>query len=441
MGGIRCEFLRADGDTVPVELSASVVKEEGEPTGFIFVVRDISEREGMEEERRNMERKLLHAQKLESLGVLAGGIAHDFNNLLMGVLGNASLALAELEQHHPARRLIERVEQAAVRAAELTSQMLAYSGKGRFVVTKVDMSALVREMAELLKVSISKSATLRLELADELPPVKADAAQLRQVVMNLITNASEAIGEKDGMITVYTGTQVVDSEYLDGTYMGDGLEAGKYVVLEVTDTGCGMDEQTLAKMFDPFFTTKFTGRGLGLAAVLGIVRGHNGTIKVYSEPGRGTSVKVLLPAVSGEASRRQRRAEQKVEADLAGRTILVVDDDSMVRSVAKEILERSGATVLLATGGEEALEIYRREGSGIDLVFLDTTMPGLSGEETFRMLRQLDPGARVVLTSGYNAQEVTSRFAGKPLSGFLQKPYSAGALIGIVARVLGGGGE
>ncbi|RME19135.1 MAG: PAS domain S-box protein [Deltaproteobacteria bacterium] len=441
LGGIECEFLRADGTTVPVEISASVLREDGEPSGFIFVVRDITERKQLEQERRNMERKLLHAQKLESMGVLAGGIAHDFNNLLMGILGNASLALADLEPHHPALDAVRRVEQSAVRAAELTSQMLAYSGKGKFVVRKVNLSELVREMTELLRVSVAKSAALRLELDDSLPPVEADASQLRQVVMNLITNASEAIGDESGVITVFTGTQEVGGDYLDGTLIGDGLEAGKYVVLEVTDTGCGMDEQTRSRMFDPFFTTKFTGRGLGLAAVLGIVRGHGGTIKVYSESGRGTTVKVLLPAASGEAEGEGLKSKSIERIDLSGRTVLVVDDEEMVRTVAREILERAGARVILASSGRQCLELYSQQKGGIDLVLLDTTMPGLSGEETFRKLRELDPDVRVVLSSGYNAQEVTSRFAGKPLSGFLQKPYRARDLLDVAASVLGGRNE
>ncbi|MBZ0252479.1 MAG: hypothetical protein K8I02_03985, partial [Candidatus Methylomirabilis sp.] len=249
--------------------------------------REVAERARMEEERRGLEARIQQTQKLESLGVLAGGIAHDFNNLLMGVLGNAGLALMEMSPEAPGRESVRLIETAAQRAAELTNQMLAYSGKGRFVIERLDLSRLVSEMAHLLHVSISKRAALNLRTPAGLPPIEGDAAQIRQVVMNLITNASDALGDGTGTISVTTGRCAADAGYFDRSFIKDDLPEGEYVFVEVSDTGCGMDGETAAKIFDPFFTTKFAGRGLGLAAVLGIVRGHRGAVRVYSEPGRG----------------------------------------------------------------------------------------------------------------------------------------------------------
>src|SRR5262249_16490473 len=248
-----------------------------------------------EEERRKVQVKLLHAQKLESLGVLSGGIAHDFNNLLVGILGNAGLALHELPENAPVRHTIAEIETAALRAAELTRQLLAYAGRGQSVVQRVSMAELVRDMANLLASAVGKTARLDYQLAEQVPRVEGDATQLRQVVMNLTSNAGEAIGGGSGTITLTTGEMQADRAYLAESQLGAGLSAGPYVFLEVKDDGHGMHPATLAKIFDPFFTTKFTGRGLGLAAVLGIVRAHKGAIRVSSAPGRGTTIRVLLP--------------------------------------------------------------------------------------------------------------------------------------------------
>jgi PAS domain S-box-containing protein len=245
---------------------------------------------------RQSEEQMRNAQKLESLGVLAGGIAHDFNNLLVGVLGNASLALTELPDHSPARQFVKDVETSAQRAAELTRQMLAYSGRGKFVVESLSLSQVVREMTQLLGRVISKRARLSLHLREDLPPIVGDATQVRQVVMNLITNASDALLGEPGLVTARTGTIHADARLLAGTYLNEELPAGEYVYLEVTDSGVGMDAATRARIFEPFFTTKFTGRGLGLAAVLGIVRSHKAAIDVTSEPGCGTTFRVLFPA-------------------------------------------------------------------------------------------------------------------------------------------------
>jgi PAS domain S-box-containing protein len=385
------------------------------------VYRDITERIEAEEQRRHLEAQIQHAQKLESLGVLAGGIAHDFNNLLVGILGNADLALSELSPVSPARDSLVDIETAARRAAELCRQMLAYSGKGRFVIEPVLLNDIVEEMIHMLEISISKKAVLKFEFAENLSAVDADATQIRQVVMNLITNASEAIGEKSGVISVRTGMMDCDREYLHEAYLDDDLAEGQYVTLEVSDTGCGMSEEVRRKLFDPFFTTKFTGRGLGLAAVLGIIRGHHGAIKVYSEQGRGTTFKILLPCSADQTIMRDQPDERQPWHGKGH--VLLADDEETIRAVSKRMLEKLGFEVALACNGEDAVEKYRAAPESFDAVILDLTMPKLDGEQTFRELRRIRPDVRVILSSGYNEQDVTQRFAGKRLAGFIQKPY------------------
>ena len=297
------------------------------------------------------------AQKLESLGVLAGGIAHDFNNILMAIIGNADLALMRINKESPAVENLHRIEQAAARAADLAKQMLAYSGKGKFVVENVDLNTLLEEMLHMLEVSISKKAVLRLNLHQPLPPVEADATQMRQIVMNLVINASEAIGDKSGVIAITTGCMDCDRNYLKDVWLDENLADGLYVYLEIADTGCGMDKETLAKLFDPFFTTKFTGRGLGMAAVLGIVRGHKGAIKVYSEPGRGTTFKILLPA-SGRPAELFNGDSHTDDWQGSG-TVLLVDDEETVRGIGAEMLKELGFTAITAGDGREAVEIFK----------------------------------------------------------------------------------
>ncbi|MFZ5452285.1 MAG: response regulator [Thermodesulfobacteriota bacterium] len=417
-------------------LSASPLKgQNGELLGSVYVARDISERRQAEEERGKLEAQMREVQKLESLGVLAGGIAHDFNNLLMAILGNADLALFSLPPTSPARPSVEEIARASQRAADLCRQMLAYSGRGRFVVGRYDLSEIVREMAQMLEVSVSKKASLSYSFAAELPAVEGDATQLRQVVINLITNASEALGDQSGLISVTTGVLECDRAYLAESYLADRLPAGRYVFLEVTDTGLGMDEETRRRIFDPFYTTKFTGRGLGLAVVLGIIRGHQGAIKVSSEPGKGTSFKILLPAKPWVP-------EEQVPTTIScaplspGKTILLVDDDANVRQVGTKMLTILGFKVMTAARGREALELFRTGGHEIDCVILDLTMPEMSGDEVLQELRQLRSDVRVILSSGYNEQDVTQKFVGQGLAGFIQKPYTMDNLQMILNRVL-----
>ena len=425
---------RKDGTLFPTEISTRLFDVGGEAR-LIAWVRDISERKRQEERRERLEVQVQQAQKMESLGVLAGGIAHDFNNLLTGILGNADLALLELSPLSPARESLRQIELAARRAAELTRQMLAYSGRGPFIIRALDLSELVQEMSHLLEVSITKKCVLKYHFAESLPAVEADASQLRQVVMNLIINASEAIGEKSGVIAATTGAMMCDRDYLAGSFVDEQLPPGMYVYLEVVDTGCGMDAETREKVFDPFFTTKFTGRGLGLAAVLGIVRGHHGAIKVYSEPGRGTSFKVLFPAVS-EAAESTPGAPEDADAWRGSGTVLVVDDEETVRTLASRMLERMGFSVLLAEDGRHGVDMYDAHRDEIVAVLLDMTMPHMDGEETFRELRRKNKNVCVVLSSGYNESEATTGFKGKGLSGFIQKPYRSEDLTAVMRSAL-----
>jgi PAS domain S-box-containing protein len=388
-----------------------------------------------EQERSAFQAQMLQAQKLESLGVLAGGIAHDFNNLLMSVLGYADLTISELPPTSPLHTYLREIEIGARRGAELCKQMLAYSGRGTCLVERLDLREIVEEMTHLLNISISKKAVVKFNFAANLPAVVADATQLRQIIMNLVLNASDALQEKSGVISISTGAMECDSAYLTETYLDDNLPAGTYVFLEVADNGCGMDEATRARIFDPFFTTKFMGRGLGLAAVLGIVRAHHGALKVYSEPGSGTTIKMLLPAApEGEVLR---PVDANTLAPWKGKgTILVVDDETSVRAVTKLYLEKAGFQVLTAEDGRVGVDLFAEHADEIVLVLLDVTMPRLSGEDCYRELRRLRRDVCVVLTSGYSEHDVTQRFAGKGLAGFIQKPFKQVDLIETVRKVL-----
>jgi PAS domain S-box-containing protein len=418
---------RRDGSQLCVASRWALRRVDGEARGFLEINTDITE-------RRRVEEQLRHTQKLESLGVLAGGVAHDFNNLLTGILGNASLVLDSIPAHHSNHMLMEDLMKAAERAADLTRQLLAYAGKGRFVLRTVDLSALVREIAGLIQASIPKHVQIRLQLDEDLAGIDADPGQIQQIVMNLTINGAEAIAAEGGAVLVRTGTQQVDKQYINTmSSAGELLQPGEYVCLEIHDTGCGMTEDTLSRIFDPFFTTKFTGRGLGLSAVLGIVRAHRGALKVYSKPGQGTSFKVLFPASANAV----REEAQPAKGDLAGRgTVLVVDDEEVVRQIAKNTLERYGYTVLTAANGQAAVDLYRPQPQAIDAVLLDLTMPVMNGEETLRQLQTIYPQVRVLLTSGYSEVEAVQRFAGKGLAGFIQKPYTASGLAGKVKETL-----
>ena len=395
---------------------------------------DITAAKRAQAEREQMQSKLLQTQKLESLGVLAGGIAHDFNNLLTGILGNAGLALLRLEASSPARECIQRVISASERAAELTRQMLAYAGKASFEIRPISLSEHILETTHHLTATISKKVSFDLRLGDGLPAVEVDPAQIQQLAMNLIINAAESCGDGPGTVMVSTRQTNVEKGQHEQWFTGETLSPGCYVCLEVQDSGCGMDEETVAKIFDPFFSTKFTGRGLGLSTVLGIVRAHRGSLQVKSSPGQGSTFKVLLPA--SQRSVGDQIADHRL-GSLSGRgLILVVDDELFVLEVARRILEGYGYDVVTAENGRQGLEIFRQRSKDIDLVLLDKTMPDLDGEETYRAMKALEPGLVAILTSGYQETEVTSHFLSHELAGFVQKPYLPETLAFKVKRAL-----
>jgi signal transduction histidine kinase/CheY-like chemotaxis protein len=379
---------------------------------------------------------VLQSQKLESVGLLAGGIAHDFNNILTGVLGNASLALDDVPPGSQVAVRLAEVVSAAERAAQLTRQLLAYAGKGRFLIELLDLSQQVREISSLVKTSIPRTVQLRLELAEDLPPIEADAAQIQQVVMNLVINSGEAIPEgQNGAVLITTGVQDVDDAYIRTAVPGFDVKQGRYVTLEVHDTGVGIAPDVISRIFDPFFTTKFAGRGLGLAAVRGIVQGHGGAMKVYSTPGQGATFKLLFPASRSKDRKRFEKAAKQSSLNGSG-TVLVIDDEEIVRRTARATLERFGYKVVMAEDGRQGLDEFRRLAGRVDVVLLDMTMPVMSGEETFRELRLIRPDVQVILSSGYNEVEAIRHFAGKGLAGFIQKPYTAARLAQAIRSVL-----
>jgi two-component system, cell cycle sensor histidine kinase and response regulator CckA len=407
---------------------------DGRVRQLVGTCEDVTRLRREEEDRRALEARVRMAQKSESLGILAGGIAHDFNNLLTSVLGNAGLAALYVDEDSMALPFVRQVETAARRAADLTTQLLNYAGKGQLVVTRVDLSRIVEEMTGLLETVVSKDVRVVSRHGPRRAAVEGDPTQLRQVVMNLITNASDACLGRPGEIAVTTGLIDIEAGTAVGVGNEEPLPAGRYTFIEVTDTGCGMDAETLARIFDPFFSTKRTGRGLGLAAVLGIVRGHRGAIRVTSEPGHGSSFQVLIPSCDAPAI-----DEPVAENEhwRPGGTVLLVDDEEDVRRTAGAMLERLGFEVLEAEDGVAALQAFRRHADRIELVLLDLTMPRLDGARALRRLRAMRPDVRVVVSSGYAADDVRERFArGAPPAGYLHKPYGIEELRAALKAVL-----
>ena len=397
----------------------------GEFLGYIGTCVDI-------EESKRAEEKVRQTAKLESLGVLAGGIAHDFNNLLVGILGGASLLEDYIPEDSPARELVIGLERAGERAASLVKQILAYSGHGRFVVEPLDLSHQVKEIASLISASIPKNVALKFALSDRLSPIVADAAQIQQIVMNLVINAAEAAAPEGGWVQLWTEEREVRAGEVVGAGGSEPLAPGRYAVLTVSDNGCGMDASTRSKIFDPFFTTKFTGRGLGLAAAQGIVRGHQGAITVESEPGRGAKFQVLLPVADAPAAA---SALPAAESFSGSGKVLVVDDEEVVRRVVEAALVRMGFDVLHAENGNEAVEVFRHEAGEAKLIVLDMNMPGISGEETIRELRRIRPGVPILISSGYTESEAIERF-GDTIQGFLHKPYQFSEMARAIQAVL-----
>jgi nitrogen-specific signal transduction histidine kinase/CheY-like chemotaxis protein len=386
------------------------------------------------EDRKKAELAVLTKQKLESLGLLAGGIAHDFNNLLVGILGGASFAVDSIAEDDPLQPVLGVIVTAAERAAHLTRQMLAYAGKGRFLIESIDVAELVRSTCSLIRGSIPKHVRITVETGHGQPTIEADSSQMQQIVMNLILNAAEAIDDaRTGAVVVRTRAMDLDAAAIARAEIVSGsLTPGPYLVLEVRDNGSGMDHDTQTKIFDPFFTTKFTGRGLGLSAVQGILRTHNGALELVSRLGEGSTFRVFLPA-SGKAAF---HAPLPVErANQGAGTVLVVDDEEIVLRTSKTSLERAGFEVVLAESGERAISILRdKETPAVHLIVLDLSMPNMNGKDTMEQIRRLEIAVPVLICSGYSEAEVCREFAGLDVAGFIQKPFTARELTARVTR-------
>lgn len=392
-----------------------IVSRDGQVQALSFIGRDITE-------RKRLETRMRQAQKLESLGILAGGVAHDFNNLLTGVLGNASLALMDLPEDSPAVYSVEKIQESARHAAELAAQMLAYSGKGQLSLEPIHLSRLVEEMKGLIEAAAGPLVTVELDLEPDLPTLLGDPAQIKQTILNLVTNASEAIGDAEGIIRVEARAACPDADFFTRAYLQGQTDAENYALLRFSDTGCGMDAETAEQVFDPFFSTKFTGRGLGLAALLGIVRGHNGSVRVESNPGEGSTFEILFPADGQETD--ERPPSKPKHTGAPSRTIMIVDDQDSVREVAGQMLEKIGYETLCVPNGKEAVQLLAEHGDRVAAVLLDMTMPGMEGPEALERLRQVQPGVPVLVASGYNESEIGDRFGQQKPDGFLKKPFT-----------------
>ena len=412
-------------------------------SGKVFVIfDDITERKRAEEERLLLEQQFLHAQKLESLGIMAGGIAHDFNNLLQSILGNLELADQTIPRNTDPHNYITRALNSGQAAVHLTSLMLAYVGKGFLAKKDLDLNELVRVNADMLKTTVGSAVSLELSLSQESPTILADEAQIQQVIMNLLTNAAESIEGQPSFIRLTTGIQNCDHASLADSLLDKKPEPGRYVFLEISDTGCGMGAETMKRLFDPFFTTKFTGRGLGMSAVMGIMKSHNGALFVQSAPGKGTTFRALFPAFEAtrpNMSRHERTATPEnstmAEKPLSG-VALVVDDEKNVLRICKKMVELCGFTVITARDGSEAVSKFREHAGEIDIVLLDLTMPNMDGITAMDEIYSIRPNVKLILSSGFNKDELSGRITGQAPSCFIRKPYSLTVLKAELRRVM-----
>ena len=430
---IEKRFMTQDGRTLVSKVSTRALRRsDGQADRLIVFVEDQTERRAAVAEQERLQLQLLQAQKLEGLGVMAAGIAHDFNNLLTGVIGNAHLLQVELSLAvtNPARASLDALLSAAERAAALTQQLLAYSGKGARSLEPADLSYEVQQMSELLNSLTPKKVELRLDLGVELPQAQVDVNQLQQVVMNLVLNGAEAVGEEGGTVWIRTGAEFVDP-FANGNWVLPPSQEGRYAWVEVLDTGQGMDAATLSRVFDPFFTTKRSGRGLGLAAVLGIARGHGGALLVQSDVGRGSLFRVYFPSGSVTSGEIPLDLEHRPEPtpSSSGPVILVIDDAEVVRTFCRKSLEQRGFEVVVAASGSEGIAAYRRLSSAVSLVVLDMSMPDMDGVETYQELAKIEPEVRVLFVSGNAEAEMRRRLVGvEGAVGFLPKPFAPKAL-------------
>jgi len=422
--------LRKDGSRFWASGVMVALRQDGQLRGFAKVVRDFTD-------RRRLEEAMRHTQKLESVGVLAAGVAHDFNNVLTAIMGNLSLLQRRLQRLTPDQQvqdLLSAVDRASRRAADLVRQLLNYAGKGRREIRPVNICQVVNDALAIVQASVSRKITIRSDVPENCPEIAADVGQLQQLVLNLVLNGAEAIGEDRGEVKVRVRVRSMSERELTEHFAGFGLPAGKdYIELTVTDTGSGMDESTLERIYDPFFTTKFMGRGLGLAAALGVVRSHGGGIRVQSSPGKGTTFTVLLPAEGQDAPAPLTVADTLTEAARSDGLVLVVDDEAGIRSLIQTSLEELGYTVLTAENGRQALELFERSSDEITMVLLDMVMPVMDGAETAGAIQSINPAVPILIMSGLGDQDALGKFTDVRIAGFVPKPFAPDQLAQAVA--------
>lgn len=424
-------MMRKDGSILPVLLTATAVYDaDGRFVMSRSVVRDITEKRRVDEEKRKLQEQLFQSQKLEALGTLAGGIAHDFNNLLASIMGYASLAKADLAGDDPIHRYVDIIEAASLRASELTQQLLAFAKGGKYDAKPNDVHAIVLEVVALLSRTMDKGIVIDVKTENNLRPAVCDAGQIQQAVLNICINGRDAMPH-GGTLAIATENVHLD---ISDVQMYVDIPPGDYVRISISDTGIGMDRETREHMFEPFFTSKEKGTGLGLSLVYGIVRKHNGFIQVYSEPGKGSAFRVNLPACTGDDT--CLKEGEGMVLRKGTETVLVVDDEDLVKYLARDILRRFGYTVLTAGGGEEALALYRRHSEDIAVVILDIIMPNMNGREVFQRIRELNPGAKVIISSGYSHDRDADDLLQQGAAGFVQKPYRMADLVNIVGEVI-----
>lgn len=429
------ETTTVHGKAVVTESRKIPVREKGTVIQIITVIQDVTQRKQAAEEKRLLEARILQAQKIESLGVLSGGVAHDFNNVLQIILGFNEKAGRLLPAESPAQACLQEIGRAATLASDICRKLLAYAGSGTFQFRPVSLSEALSNIREMLGVSIPRKVRLRFECAADLPLLNADSTQLSQVIMNLVINGSEALSDHEGEITVTTFPETVSLGNQEQDYWGGIIPPGRYVVLEVADTGPGMPPEVHSRIFDPFFSTKFSGRGLGLTAVRGIVKGHSGFIQVLSVFGQGTVFRLFFPQPDEPLAPVERISQV---GDWRGTgTILIVDDEKAILTLLAELLETLGFRTIMASDGVEALGLFRANPEAITGVLLDLTMPNMDGRETLQEFRKVRSDLKIILTSGFSETEARGLFSNQRPDAFLQKPYQFSDLHAVLARVFG----
>ena len=426
------EVKRKDGSNRFVEASIDFVKDpDNVPVGFRGLIRDITERRQAEEANKKLEHELRHAQKMEAIGTLAGGIAHDFNNILMNIQGNVSLMMMDIDPTDPYYENLKKIEDSVENAASLTRQILGFARGGKYYIKEMDLNELVEKTSKLFG-HARKEISMSTKLQENIWSVKADQSQIEQVLLNIYVNAWQAM-PSGGNLYIAVKNVVIDETYIT-TF---AIQLGRYVRMSITDTGAGMDESTRQKVFDPFFTTRGIGKGagLGLAAVYGIVKNHDGFITVYSEQGKGSTFNIYLPACEIIKDDKKKETDRRI----AGTgTILFVDDEEMIIDVGQAILKKLGYNVIVATGGKEAVDVFEKNKDKIDLVILDMIMPDMNGNEVFDRIREINPDVKVMLSSGYALNGQAAGIMDKGCNGFIQKPFNVNKLSVKLSEILHG---